>query len=135
MATTKMLNVTESAATKLTEILKEQGQDNGMLRVMLTPTPNGGFQHVLGVETEPKEDDIVLEYFNIKVVVDSVSAPLLEGAEIDYLDGLMRSGFVISNPNIENVNAGGGCACGGGGCGAGGGGWGRGGGAGWGGAS
>ena len=123
MATTKMLNVTESAATKLTEILKEQGQDNGMLRVMLTPTPNGGFQHVLGVETEPKEDDIVLEYFNIKVVVDSVSAPLLEGAEIDYLDGLMRSGFVISNPNIENVNAGGGgCACGGGGCGAGGGG-------------
>ncbi len=135
MATTKMLNVTESAATKLTEILKEQGQD-GMLRVMLTPTPNGGFQHVLGVETEPKDDDIVLEYFNIKVVIDSESAPLLEGAEIDYLDGLMRSGFVISNPNIENESGGGcgagggGCACGGGGggCGAGGGGCGGGGG-------
>ena len=115
MATTKMLNVTESAATKLTEILKEQGQD-GMLRVMLTPTPNGGFQHVLGVETEPKDDDIVLEYFNIKVVIDSVSAPLLEGAEIDYLDGLMRSGFVISNPNIETPSGGG---CGSGACGCG----------------
>ena len=132
MATTKMLNVTESAATKLTEILKEQGQD-GMLRVMLTPTPNGGFQHVLGVETEPKDDDIVLEYFNIKVVIDSESAPLLEGAEIDYLDGLMRSGFVISNPNIENESGGcggggGGCACGGGGGGCGGGGCGAGGG-------
>ena len=115
MATTKMLNVTESAATKLTEILKEQGQD-GMLRVMLTPTPNGGFQHVLGVETEPKDDDIVLEYFNIKVVIDSESAPLLEGAEIDYLDGLMRSGFVISNPNIETPSGGG---CGSGACGCG----------------
>ena len=111
MATTKILNVTESAATKLTDILKEQGQDNGMLRVMLTPTPNGGFQHVLGVEIEPNKDDVVLEYFGIKVVIDPESAPLLEGAEIDYVDGLMRSGFVISNPNIENVNAGG---CGGG---------------------
>ena len=121
MATTKILNVTESAATKLTDILKEQGQDNGMLRVMLTPTPNGGFQHVLGVEIEPNKDDVVLEYFGIKVVIDPESAPLLEGAEIDYVDGLMRSGFVISNPNIENVNAGGcGGGCGGGGCGAGG---------------
>ena len=120
MATTKILNVTESAATKLTDILKEQGQDNGMLRVMLTPTPNGGFQHVLGVEIEPNKDDVVLEYFGIKVVIDPESAPLLEGAEIDYVDGLMRSGFVISNPNIENVNAGGGCGCGAGGCGGGG---------------
>ena len=121
MATTKILNVTESAATKLTDILKEQGQDNGMLRVMLTPTPNGGFQHVLGVEIEPNKDDVVVEYFGIKVVIDPESAPLLEGAEIDYVDGLMRSGFVISNPNIENVNAGGcGGGCGGGGCGAGG---------------
>ena len=122
MATTKILNVTESAATKLTDILKEQGQDNGMLRVMLTPTPNGGFQHVLGVEIEPNKDDVVLEYFGIKVVIDPESAPLLEGAEIDYVDGLMRSGFVISNPNIENVNAGGcggGCGAGGGGCGCG----------------
>ncbi len=45
------------------------------------------------------------------------SAPLLDGAMIDYSDGLMRSGFVITNPNIAAV--GGGCACGGDcGCGA-----------------
>jgi len=116
VATTKILNVTESAATKLTDILKEQGQDNGMLRVMLTPTPNGGFQHVLGVEIEPNKDDVVLEYFGIKVVIDPESAPLLEGAEIDYVDGLMRSGFVISNPNIETPSGGG---CGSGACGCG----------------
>ncbi|KAA1305912.1 MAG: hypothetical protein EGP03_01415, partial [SAR202 cluster bacterium] len=91
--------------------------------------------HVLGVESEPKDEDIVIEAHSIKVVIDGESAPLLEGAEIDYVDGLMRSGFVISNPNIEHsgggCGSGGGCACGGGGgggCGAGGGGCGSGGG-------
>jgi iron-sulfur cluster assembly protein len=127
MATTSLIEVSETAADKLLDILKEQGEDGGMLRVMVTPSPNGGFQHVLGVESEAKEDDIVIEAHSIKVVVDGESAPLLEGAEIDYVDGLMRSGFVISNPNIENsgggCGGGGGCGCGGGGgggCGAGG---------------
>ena len=126
VATTSLIQVSELAAQKLSEVLDEQGEDGGMLRVMVTPTPTGGFQHVLGVETEAKEDDIIIESFNVKVVVDGESAPLLDGAEIDYVDGLMRSGFVISNPNIEDVGGGcgGGCACGagGGGCGGGGGG-------------
>ena len=117
MATTSLIQVSESAADKLSEILKEQGEENGMLRVMVTPNPNGGFQHVLGVESEPKDEDIVIEAFGVKVVIDGESAPLLEGAEIDYVDGLMRSGFVISNPNIEHsgggCGSGGGCNCGG----------------------
>jgi len=126
VATTSLIQVSESAADKLSEILKEQGEENGMLRVMVTPNPNGGFQHVLGVESEPKDEDIVIEAFGVKVVIDGESAPLLEGAEIDYVDGLMRSGFVISNPNIEHsgggCGSGGGCNCGGGGGGCGGGG-------------
>ena len=103
MATTSLIQVSEAAADKLSEILKEQGEDGGMLRVMVTPTPNGGFQHVLGVESEPKDDDIVIEAHSISVVIDGESAPLLEGAEIDYVDGLMRSGFVISNPNLLKI--------------------------------
>jgi iron-sulfur cluster assembly accessory protein len=129
VATTSLIKVSEAAAEKLSDILKEQGEEGGMLRVMVSPSPDGGYQHVLGVESEPKDDDIVIEAHSISVVIDGESAPLLEGAEIDYVDGLMRSGFVISNPNIENTSGGGcgggGCGCGGGGgggCGAGGGG-------------
>jgi len=133
VATTSLIKVSEAAAEKLSDILKEQGEEGGMLRVMVSPSPDGGYQHVLGVESEPKDDDIVIEAHSISVVIDGESAPLLEGAEIDYVDGLMRSGFVISNPNIENTSGGcggGGCGCGGGGggCGAGGGGCGAGGG-------
>ena len=116
MATKSLIEVSELAANKLIDALNEQEGDGGMLRVMVTPTPNGGYQHVLGIENQPNDDDIVIEAHGVKVVVDGESAPLLDGAEIDYVDGLMRSGFVISNPNIEH-SGGGGCGGGCGGCG------------------
>ena len=123
MATAPIIDVTPLAVEKLESILKEQGENGSLLRVMVSPGPNGGFQYMLGMEKEAREDDFVIEADTIQVLVDSESAPLVEGAQIDYIDGLMRSGFVISNPNFQG--GGGGCACGGsggGGCGGGGGG-------------
>ena len=115
-----MSSMKADAAEKLEETLTEQSEHGSMLRVMVMPGSNGGFQYMLGVEKEPKDDDVVIDADKIKVLVDSESAPLVEGAQIDYIEGLIRSGFVISNPNFQPE--GGGCACGGGGCGGGGGG-------------
>ena len=120
MTTTQIIEVTELAAEKLEEVLNEQDEDGSMLRVMVMPGEQGGFQYMLGVEKEAREDDLTIDAGNIRVLVDPESAPMVEGAKIDYIDGLMRSGFVISNPNL--MGEGGGCACGGGGCGGGGGG-------------
>ena len=115
MTTTQQLvEVTPLAAEKLETILKEQGDEGSLLRVMVMPGSHGGFQYSMGVEKEPQADDLVIEVSNIQVLVDPESAPLVEGAQIDYVDGLMRSGFTISNPN-QQVGGGGGCACGGGG--------------------
>ncbi|HJO81256.1 MAG: iron-sulfur cluster assembly accessory protein [SAR202 cluster bacterium] len=131
MATTKILDVSSMAADKFKEILNEQDTAEGMLRVVVMPGAHGGLQYMLSVETEPADDDFVIDTDTIQVLIDADSAPLLEGSHIDYVEGLMRSGFVISNPNAEAMG-GGGCACGGGGggcgCGAGGGGCGGGGG-------
>ncbi len=118
--TTQIVEVTPLAAQKLEEALGEQGQTDALFRVMVMPGPHGGFQYMMSIEEEAKDDDFVIDIENLKVLVDSESAPLVEGAQIDYIDGLMRSGFVISNPNIEA--GAGGCACGGGGGGCGGGG-------------
>ena len=129
MTTTQIIEVTPIAAEQLAKVLSDQGEEGSLLRIMVTPGGHGGFQYMLGVEKEPKTDDIVIETEDIRVLVDPESAPLVEGAQIDYIDGLMRSGFVISNPNMEGQE--GGCACGGGGgggCGGGGGGCGGGGG-------
>ena len=119
MVTTPILEITPQAAEQLEKVLNEQGKEGSMLRVMVSPGSNGGVQYMLGAEQEAKEDDLVIETETVRVLVDAESAPLIEGAQIDYVDGLMRSGFVISNPNFQG---GGGCGGGGGGCGCGGGG-------------
>jgi iron-sulfur cluster assembly protein len=118
---TKLLEVSDLAAQKFQDILKEQDEDEGMLRVMVMPGANGGIQYMLSVEQESGVDDFVIDTSTIQVLVDADSAPLLDGSTIDYMEGLMRSGFVISNPNFQ-AHGGGGCACGGGGGGCGGGG-------------
>lgn len=124
MVTTPILEVTPKAADQLAKVLDEQGQDGSFLRIMASLGPHGGVQYMLGAEHEAKEDDLVIETETVQVLVDGESAPLIDGSQIDYVDGLMRSGFVISNPNFQGQD-GGGCGCGGGGgggCGGGGGG-------------
>lgn len=106
-----MITVTDTAAVKLKEILKDEGQPEAALRVIVVPQ-GGGAQYMLALEEGLAEDDLLLHDEGVRVISDFDSAPLLDGAEIDYTEGLMRSGFVITNPNIETV-AGGGCACGG----------------------
>ena len=113
--TTSLIGITDAAVEKLKAILVEEEAENAALRVMVVPNGNG-LEYMLTLETEPKEDDLISEFAGVRVVIDEDSAPLMEGAEIDYVEDLMRSGFVISNPNFP---AGGG-GCGGGGCGCGG---------------
>lgn len=122
VASAPLIEVSELAAEKLGEIMSEQGDDGSLLRMMVVPGQNGGFQYMLGMEKEAKENDFVIETTTIQVLVDPESAPLVEGAQIDYVEDLMRSGFVISNPNFAAAGGGGGCGSGGCGCGAGGGG-------------
>ena len=121
MTTAPLIEVTPQAAEKLQAVIEEQGDNGALLRVMVTPG-HGGFQYTLGVEKEAEADDFVIDTDTVQVLVDQESAPLIEGSQIDYVEGLMRSGFVISNPNMAGGCGGGGCGCGGGGGGCGGGG-------------
>ena len=115
MATTPLIEVTSIAAQKIEEVLNEQSDGHTMLRVIATPGPEGGLQYALGSEDQVNDDDVVIDTDTVKILIDSQSAPLIEGSQIDYVDSLMRSGFVISNPNVAGGCGGGGCGCGGGG--------------------
>jgi iron-sulfur cluster assembly accessory protein len=53
------------------------------------------------------DNDLVVDYGGVEVVIDKKSAPYLDGAIIDFEDSMMNQRFVIENPN-----AGGTCACG-----------------------
>jgi len=103
-----MLTITEKAAAKARELFQQKGLDGqAALRVFVVGGGCSGFQYGMAIAREPEEEDLVIEQGGIKLVVDPDSAPLLEGAEIDYVDDLMRAGFTIYNPNAVSS-----CACG-----------------------
>ena len=102
-----MLTITEKAALKARELLRERGLERGALRVFVAGGGCAGYQYGMALAQQAEEDDLVIEQRGLKLVVDPDSALLLEGAEIDYVDDLMRSGFTIYNPNAAKS-----CACG-----------------------
>ena len=118
MVNSSFIQVTDKAVEEMTKVVSEQADNGTLVRVIAISSQNGDFQYQMGIDKEPNDTDLVMEFKDLKILVDEESAPLLEGAEIDYVDGLMRSGFVITNPNAQTGcgcggGGGGGCACGG----------------------
>lgn len=103
----EMVNITEKAAEKVKGILAEKGAPQGALRVFVAGGGCSGYQYGMAIAQEAEEDDFVLEYAGVRLLVDPESAPLLKGAEIDYVEDIMKSGFTIFNPNASKS-----CACG-----------------------
>jgi iron-sulfur cluster assembly accessory protein len=102
-----IITVTEKAATKARSILAERGVENGALRVFVVSGGCSGYQYGMAIARNREDDDIAIEAAGITILVDSESAPLLDGAEVDYVEDLMKSGFTIFNPNAVKS-----CACG-----------------------
>ena len=104
-----MMNVSDRAVAELKRIVDEQGQTDAAVRVFVQGACGCGAAHYgMGLETEFGEEESLIEAGGIRFVVDPDSVPYLEGAEIDYQDGLMNRGFMIKNPTRQ----GGGCGCG-----------------------
>ena len=124
-----LMEITTLAIEKLREVLDEQGEQEGSLRVIAMPAEAGGLQYMLTMEKETQADDTVLNVDGVKFLMDSDSMPFLEEATIDYVENLGgQVGFVINNPLFATAGGcgsgcgccaggGGGCGCGSGGCG------------------
>ena len=102
-----MITLTDNAADKVKDLIAQEGDDALMLRVAVRPGGCSGFSYEMFFDSELETDDIATEYGGVKVVVDPSSAQLLEGATLDYSDGLQGAGFAINNPNAERT-----CGCG-----------------------
>ena len=102
-----MVNITSSAAGKVQELMEREGGVNQALRLYVAGGGCSGLNYGMALEEAPEEDDQVVELAGVRIVVDSYSLPYVKGAEIDYVDGLMGSGFTIHNPNAVST-----CACG-----------------------
>jgi iron-sulfur cluster insertion protein len=102
-----MIQITESAANKVRQMITAQGKSGMNLRLYVEGGGCSGMQYGLTFDGAVSDDDEQIECDGFKVVVDPMSLPFLQGARVDYLDTLMESGFKIQNPQAKTT-----CGCG-----------------------
>ena len=102
-----MITLTDDATTKVGQLIASESEDGLALRVAVRPGGCSGFSSEMYFDTERTADDVEEAFGEVRVVVDPSSAQLLEGATLDYKDGLNEAGFSIDNPNAQRT-----CGCG-----------------------
>ena len=102
-----MITLTDTAASKVKELLDAEGEPELALRVAVRPGGCSGYSYEMFFDGDVAGDDELADFGGVKVIVDPSSAQLLKGATLDYKDGLQNAGFAIDNPNATRS-----CGCG-----------------------
>lgn len=98
---------TDAAATKVRELIAEEGNPDLKLRVYISGGGCSGFQYGFTFDETRAEDDLAVDKGGVTLLVDPLSLQYLDGAEIDYAESLTGAQFVIRNPNAKTT-----CGCG-----------------------
>ncbi len=98
---------TDSAANKVSELIKEENNDGLKLRVFISGGGCSGFQYGFTFDENIEEGDSQIQNLGVTLLVDPMSIQYLMGAEIDYKEDLQGAQFVIRNPNATTT-----CGCG-----------------------
>jgi iron-sulfur cluster assembly accessory protein len=101
-----MVTLTERAAKKIQSLASKKGQQP-VLRVKVGSGGCSGMSYEFVVSDEVKSEDLVHEAFGAKTVVDPKADFFIGGSQVDYEDTLMKSGFVVKNPQATST-----CSCG-----------------------
>jgi iron-sulfur cluster insertion protein len=102
-----MIEITQSAKTKILDILAEENNPKMSLRTFVQGGGCSGMQYGFTIDEEQNEDDFEIPLEQFKVLVDAMSMQYLQGAVIDYKEDLQGSSFSIKNPNATTT-----CGCG-----------------------
>ena len=102
-----MINISPTAASKITELLAEENKEGSGLRVFVQGGGCSGFQYGLMIEETGSDADQVFESNGVKLYIDPISIRYLKGAEVDFVDSMAGGGFTIRNPNAKST-----CGCG-----------------------
>ena len=102
------ITLTKRAEEKVKEILLDQPEPYAGLRIQVVGGGCSGFSYRMGFDKNfNDQNDNVFEFEGLKVFVDKSSLLYMDGAEVDYIDGLHGAGFKFNNPNSS-----GSCGCG-----------------------
>ena len=103
----QLVEMKPNAIAKVKELIAEENQPNLKLRMFVSGGGCSGFQYGFTFEEEAQEDDWVLDFDGVTLLIDSMSGQYVQGAEVDYTESLQGSQFSIKNPNAQTT-----CGCG-----------------------
>lgn len=104
---TPPLLLTDSAITKIQQLLDEEGNPALKLRVFVTGGGCSGFSYGFAFEERDTEGDSLIEQDGVSVLVDPTSIAYLTGAQVDFEENIEGARFIIRNPNAKTT-----CGCG-----------------------
>jgi iron-sulfur cluster assembly accessory protein len=104
---TQTVTLTQPAADAVRDVMAKKNLPGYALRLFISGGGCSGYQYGLAFDSNIRTEDLVIETDGIKLVIDEVSIQYLNGATVDYVDGLTTSGFKIINPNAASS-----CGCG-----------------------
>lgn len=102
-----LLVFTQAAASKVAELIEEEGNPELKLRIYIQGGGCSGFQYGFTFDETRQEGDESVMTDGVTLLIDPMSAQYLTGAEVDYSEGLQGAQFVIRNPNATTT-----CGCG-----------------------
>lgn len=101
-----MITITESAQTKIAEVLQDE-TPKSRLRMFVQGGGCAGFSYGFTIDEEQNEDDFEIPAGSTAILVDSMSIQYLQGSTVDYVEDLMGAQFKILNPQASST-----CGCG-----------------------
>ena len=102
-----MVQLTETAVSKVREILDGQEPKPAGLRIAVVGGGCSGFSYSMAFENTPGMLDKTYKFEDLSVFIDQASLLYLEGVSVDYVETLEGSGFKFNNPNVKST-----CGCG-----------------------
>jgi iron-sulfur cluster assembly accessory protein len=102
-----MLTLTENAQKAVSRFINGSETPVAGLRISVTGGGCSGMQYGMALEEGANEEDTIVEIEQLKIFIDPLSAPMLKGVTVDFLDSMDGSGFKFDNPNATNS-----CGCG-----------------------
>jgi iron-sulfur cluster assembly protein len=102
-----MITLTPKAVSAVEKFINGSATPVAGLRIAISGGGCSGFQYGMSLEEAKADDDVVVDFGGVTLLVDPFSAPMLDGVTVDFVDTLTGSGFKFENPNATSS-----CACG-----------------------
>ena len=101
------IGISEVGAARALSVIGSSGKENAGVRLFIKSGGCSGYQYGMAIDDRELEGDTILFDRGVKLIVDRMSLPLVQGAEIDYVENMMGGGFTVNNPNATSA-----CGCG-----------------------